>query len=417
MAVVDTYPATVGQLSVWRDVEKMAPERRWEANVPYGWSVPPGHSADEVWAALGELAMRHESLRTTYLVDDAGKLRQRIAADTVGDAMATVRRGTADVSEEDTLSDTAMRDYIDMTAEMPWRVWLLLDGDVPARLVLIVSHAAADGFASVLMERDFQAILAGEPLEPVRNPREMALAQQEGDGARALKAAERHWRRTMESAPRTPVSFLPTERVGATLHTGIPMPMAHEGAAKLDISVASLLQAAYYRGLRTVLGNPKVLMFPLSNNRFDPDVAQMVTSLVQWVPMLLEFDAAEPFEEIAKKVHWKQFSALKHGFCDPDVIMSIRGEFEALDPPVDQGFYLNPIIAPPGFPSSDTLTPSHIEWYEPARTTGPGVYVIVRGLTSIDVLVRANRPGFGKEAVATCLDSIQDALLTVVGMA
>jgi hypothetical protein len=206
-------------------------------------------------------------------------------------------------------------------------------------------------------------------------------------------------------------------RFGATLHTGIPVPMAHDGAAKLDISLESLLLAAYYRGLRSALGSSAVLMFPISSNRFDPDAARLVTTLAQWVPMLVDFDESVPFEEIARKLHWNSIKALKYGVCDPDVIINVRNEFERKDPPVDAGFYFNPIVAPVGFPSADTFEPSTTEWYVPERATGPGVYAIVRGLTSIDVIVRANRAGFDKEALSTCFASIQDALLTAVGRA
>ena len=412
-----TYPATVGQLSLWRDLEKMPIERRWETNLPFVWDLPSGLSEDDVWAALGSLAMRHESLRTTYLVDAAGHLRQRLAADTPADALERVRQGTAGVAERAAMEEQKVRDAIDVTVDMPWRVWILTSDDgAPAHVFLVVHHVGADGMGVVLMERDFQAILAKTPLPAVGSPRAMALSQQSGDGARGLKAAERYWRRTIEAAPHRETAAVPAERLGSTLHTGIPVPMAHDGAGKMEISLASLLLAGYYRGLRTALGTSAVLMFPVTNNRFDPAVAEVVTTLVQWAPVVLDFDDAEPFEEMAKKIHWKAFNAMKHGVCDPDAIMAIRDEHEAMGPPVDPGFYYNPILAPPGFPSTDSLSPQAIEWYEPARTTGPGVYVIARGLTSIDIIVRANRPGFDKAALGACLASIQDALLGAIGM-
>src|SRR5882724_8216834 len=78
-----------------------------------------------------------------------------------------------------------------------------------------------------------------------------------------------------------------------------------------------------------------------ASNRFDAEMASVVTSLNQWVPMVLVFDEDEPFAEVVKKVHWKTFNALKNGCCDPDVIISMREEFGQLDPPVDPGYNYN----------------------------------------------------------------------------
>lgn len=412
----ETYPATVGQLSVWRDIEKMPVERRWEANLPFVWEFGAGHTAEAIWEALGALAMRHEALRTTYLIDADGRLRQRIAVDSAAATIALVQRGTADASALATMEDEKVRDVIDVMTELSWRAWILTDDGVPARVLLVIHHIGADGMGVLLLQRDFEAILAGEPLGPVSSPREMALSQQNGEGARALKASERYWRRTLESAPHRAPAQAPAARLGATLHTGIPMPMAHDGAAKMEVSLHTLLLAGYYRGIRQALGTSEVLLFPITNNRFDPEAADVVTSLVQWAPLVVDFADTDPFEEMAQKLHWKTFNAMKHGVCDPDVIVEMRGEHERMDPPIDPGFYYNPILAPPGFPSSDTVVPSSMEFYEPARATGPGVYVIVRGLTSIDLVVRANRPGLDNEALATCLQSIQDALESAVGI-
>src|SRR5690349_25070898 len=83
---------TLGQLSVWRDIEKMPPDRWWEGNLFFRWAVPDGTSAGQVWSALGALGMRHESLRTTYDVSNLDTPRQRIAADSVEAVVAAIRQ-------------------------------------------------------------------------------------------------------------------------------------------------------------------------------------------------------------------------------------------------------------------------------------------------------------------------------------
>jgi hypothetical protein len=417
----ETYPATVGQLSVWRDIEKLPPERLWEANLLFVWDLPgqepgaPALSAERIWAALAALAVRHGSLRTTYVVDGQGFPRQRLL-DGAGDGTGStaemvlnqIRQGTADVAERAAMETAELQRAIDVTRELPWRAWILSDAGRPAHVLLVVNHMAADGFASLVMNEDFLRLLAGETLPPAIGPLELALDEQ-GEGNARLRTAERYWRRTMAAAPRRRGEG--QERIGATLHTGIPMPLAHEAAAKLDATAGSALLAAYYRAVCAVTGERTQLMFPMTANRFDERHAVVVTSLNQWVPMLLEFDEAEPFEAVVSKMHWKMFNARKNGLCSPDAILAIRDEQADADP----GYYYNPMLTDPGFPSEDSVVPSTVEWYEPARATGPGFYVICRGITSLDLVLRVNRPGWDRPRLEAFLQHLQGTFADAFG--
>ncbi|WP_432840609.1 condensation domain-containing protein [Dactylosporangium sp. CA-092794] len=410
MAVEHTFPATVGQLSVWRDIEKMPQERRWEANLaPVVWDLPDGVDAETVWRALARLAMRHGSLRTRYAIGDDGSLRQWLPAeeaDTEAAVLESVRQGTADAGELAGLEEREQQHAIDFMRELPWRAWLLLDGDRPAQVLLIVNHMAADGAALLVMQDDFRRLLAGEDLPPATGPLELALEQQGDEGGGRLRNAERYWRRTLATAPRAVAGGPGPERVGATIHTGIPLPQAHDAAAKLGVSLASLLIAVYHRAVCATTGERTHLMFPMSSNRFDERHAGVVTSLNQWVPLLLDLDPDEPLETAAPRAHWKTFNALKNGVCSPDAIVAIRAEHQDADP----GYSYNAIIAPPGFPSADSPEPSTVEWYEPARTTGPGFYLIARGLTSLDLIMRVYRPGWDRPHVERFVESVRSQL-------
>lgn len=415
-----TYPATVGQLSVWRDIEKIPPDRRWEANLAFVWNLPETGepiAEERIWQALGRLGMRHGSLRTTYTVDDDGFPRQRLLGDggadpdgTEAEILRQVRQGTADVAELAELEPRVQQRNVDVLSELPWRAWILTDAGRPVRVLIIVNHMAADGAGGLVMEEDFLRLLGGEDLPPAPGPLEMALDQQ-GEGSARLRNAERYWRRTLAGAPRPVETDVAQERVGATLHTGIPMPQAHEGAAKAGVSLASLLLTVYHRAVCSVTGERAHLMFPMSNNRYDERAARVVTSLNQWVPLVLDVDPAEPFEQAAAKVHWKSFNALKNGVCSPDAILQIRAEHADADP----GYYYNPILAPPGFPSNDLPVPSTVEWYEPARKTGPGFYLIGRGLSSLDLVLRVYRPGWDRPRVEAFVNNVQAELEATIG--
>ncbi|MEV8512154.1 condensation domain-containing protein [Dactylosporangium sp. NPDC051484] len=405
-----TYPATVGQLSVWRDIEKMPAGRTWEANLTFVWDLPVDTPADEpaVWRALARLALRHGSLRTRFVVDDAGMPRQWPSEDGAAEILERIRQGSADAAERAELEQRELQRSIDVTRELPWRAWLLLDAGRPAQVLVIVNHMAADGAAALVMRDDFLRLLGGEQLPPAPGPLEMALEQQ-ADGGGRLRTAERYWRRTLAAAPRLADGAREPERVGATLHTGLPMPDAHDAAAKIGVSLASVLLAAYHRALCAATGEGAHLFFPMSANRYDERHAGVVTSLNQWAPLLLDLDPAEPFDAAAGKTHWKSFNALKNGVCSPDAIVAIRAEHADADP----GYYYNPILAPPGFPSGDTPAPATVEWYDPARATGPGFYMIARGLTSLDLILRVNRPGWDHPRVAAFLHAIAGELSSI----
>jgi acetyl esterase len=413
-----TYPMTIGQLSVYRDIQTMG-ERIWEANLPFQWDIRTECTVEDVWAALGRLAMRHESLRTNYLVDEDGGCRQFVAFHTAEEVLAKVGRGLANVADLATVVPQQYQTNLDVHKDVPWRACVFTDdAGVPKTVVFIANHITADGAASLILQNDFAALLAGEELAPP-TWQPIALAQnQQGAGAARLRAAERYWRRTLESATRR-TKPIPVDdpTTGATLHTGIPLALAHEAAAALGVSVATLVLAAYYAALRKVTGDDRIMITQISHNRFDSDTAGLVTSMNQWAAMVLDADESD-MGELCAKLQGKAFSALKNGICDPDYLVRLREEmFELADPPVDPGFNLNIILAPPNVaPPAEREAPSK-EFYEPDRNFGAVFYMIVRGIEKIDVLIRTRRPEFDRERLEALLDEFQTGLETALVVA
>ena len=416
-----TYPMTIGQLSVHRDVERLPADRLWEANLqPLVWDIRTPCTVEDVWQALGALAERHESLRTNYLFEPDGSPRQFLCAQNAAEVLERVDRGVADESELPALLASKYQEVLDIYGGIPWRAWVITGEDgTPTKVLYVAHHIAVDGAASLIMQDDFHALLAGEPLEPPAGQPIALAVDQQGAGAFRLRAAERYWRRTLEAAPRVPEVAVPnTSMLGAAMHTGIPLEAAHAGAARLDVSISTVVLAAYYHALRTVLKRPALLVMAISANRFDAAMAGVVTSLTQWAPMLLDFDGTETFAELAAKVHGKALSAFKNSICDPDYVVAVREEFcEKTDPPVDKGFSTNVILAPPGFAPAVEQEPRTVDFSPPARATGPGFYFIVSGIERIDVVVRSNRPDVDQPTLAAILDTFQETLLEVAGLA
>lgn len=414
-----TYPMAIGQLSVYRDVEQMPAERLWEANLAFSWALRRECTLDELWAALAALAVRHESLRTNFVIDEEGRPRQFLVAETAEQVLARAELDTADLADLEKVQPAKTQQAIDIFNGLPWRACALLGDGVPKHLILIVHHITADGAAGLILQDDFHALLAGEELAPAGG-QPIAMAQdQQGASAHRLRAAERYWRRTLDSAPRLTGQRPDVGKVlGATMYTGIPLEQAHEGAAKLDVSISTVVVTAYYRALREISGNSAFLLMPMSHNRFDASTAPVVMSLNQWVPLLLDLPVDQPLDELARAVHWKAFNAFKNGICDPDYIVAVREEFfDRAEPPVDGGYYLNTILAPPGFAPAPPAEPSRLEVYSPARATPSGFYLIARGIGLIDFIVRSDRPEVDQEKIGVFLESVRATLQEVAGLA
>ena len=224
----ETYPATVGQLSVWRDIERFPPDGCGRPTSPSsGTSRRARWSEEQIWSALGAVAMRHASMRTTYVIDDEGFPRQRIAADTAAEVLAQVRQGTADVADREAKDAAEIRRGIDALTELPWRAWILLDGGRPA------AGPARDQPHGRRRGRRARAPrgLRDHP----RRHRPAARARAPSSSPSTSRARAAAGCATPNGTGGAPSAAAPRRHepedvstLGAVLQTGIPMPLAHE---------------------------------------------------------------------------------------------------------------------------------------------------------------------------------------------
>src|SRR5262249_5871877 len=176
-----------------------------------------------------------------------------------------------DIADVDKASYDMYRHIIDLTRDMPWIASVVTDRGAPVSVIAVVHHTAADGAASLILEEDLLALLAGEQPQPANSVIALSKRQSSGEGAARQRASERYWRRTMEATPRRELGPRSGNYMGATLRTGIPLPRLHDGADKLNVSLATCVLTAFYRGLCEVTGTTTHLMLAMSNNRFESD--------------------------------------------------------------------------------------------------------------------------------------------------
>ncbi|GHH43110.1 non-ribosomal peptide synthetase [Lentzea cavernae] len=150
-------------------------------------------------AALRDVVIRHESLRTVFPAVD-GQPRQHVLAEF--DDVLTVHRCAA--NDLDRLVDEAARAPFDLATDLPLRATLLLAGNTDSVLVLALHHIASDGVSSGPLLRDlgtaYEARLAGRapgwaPL-PVQYA-DYTLWQRELD----LDGRVDHWKTALDGLP------------------------------------------------------------------------------------------------------------------------------------------------------------------------------------------------------------------------
>ncbi|MEU7845174.1 condensation domain-containing protein [Micromonospora sp. NPDC049114] len=409
-----TYPMTLGQLSVWRDIERMHPEKWWEGNLCFSWSLPENVTAVDVWRAVGALGMRHASLRTTFDVEDRADPRQRVAVDSPDDVVAAVRQPDGETGMSRIETEEIQRAFT-LTTDLPWRVWLTENDGRPRELLVVIHHMAADGAGINTMERDFYALLAGETLPPAPQPADLATRQRSGDLDARLLAAESYWRKVLSAAPRrTPPAPGPVLR--ATMHTGIPEPILRQAARGIGVTVAGVLLTAYCRAIIATgtTGTP-VLLYPMSSNRFDPAVTSLVTSMNQWVPLLATPEPDEVFAHTARALYVRNMRALKHGVYDPDAVARIREDAEREGGPLDPGYHFTFLLPPMVVQPPETIQESRIEWHVPIRSTGPGFYLMANADTTVRLTVRVIREGYQRAELEALLVAMRDDLMELVG--
>lgn len=115
-------------------------------NVPLVWRVTGPLDVRALAEALGDVQIRHESLRTVF-GEDQGRPFQRVIDPSGLASCLTVRL----VTEADL--DAAVRDAclfcFDLSADLPFRAWLFHGASATstATLVLLVHHIAVDGWS------------------------------------------------------------------------------------------------------------------------------------------------------------------------------------------------------------------------------------------------------------------------------
>ena len=145
----EVVPLSFGQQRMWflNRLEGAGPVY----NMPLALRLTGDLDAEALEAALGDVADRHESLRTIF-PETGGTPRQEILAGPAGRPALAVRQA-ADDDLPDLLAEEAARGF-DLRTELPWRAALWTVSPSEHVLMIVMHHIAGDGWSMGVLARD-----------------------------------------------------------------------------------------------------------------------------------------------------------------------------------------------------------------------------------------------------------------------
>ncbi|MFI1869965.1 amino acid adenylation domain-containing protein [Streptomyces jumonjinensis] len=258
----EVLPLSFAQLRMWflNRLEETDPGSDAAYNLPLALRMTGDLDVEALEAALGDLADRHESLRTVF-PETEGAPRQQILEGPAGHPPLTV------VWVEESRLHEAVKAHasrgFDVSVDLPWRIQLLVTGPSDYVLVIVAHHIAVDGWSMGVLARDLELAYTArrEGRAPVREPlpvqyADYALWQREvlgelEDSDSLVRAQLDYWRETLAGAPEELV--LPTDR---------PRPAVSTFRGR---SVRVRVGAEAHAGLVEVAGRGRATMFMVAH--------------------------------------------------------------------------------------------------------------------------------------------------------
>ncbi|WPP27822.1 non-ribosomal peptide synthetase [Streptomyces sp. CL7] len=316
-----------------------AQERMWFLNrldegaatyhIPLLVPVGPDLDAEALDAALGDLADRHESLRTVIAEHD-GVPYQRIL--TPGELRPVLRRIDCPSAEAAAHVTAALRRRFDLTAESPLAVWLLGTGTERV-LLFVLHHAAADGWSLGPFAADLSAAYASRRAgrapdwtPPAVQYADYALWQRAllapgPDGPGRIERLTAHWRTALDGLPEE--CTLPGDRprptaprgdgahvelaVDPALHRAL-LRLADRGGASLFMVLHAAVSALLTRcgaGEDIVLGTPVA-------GRTEPGLDPLIGLITNTLVLRADTSGDPAFQDLLARLRTADLAALDH---------------------------------------------------------------------------------------------------------
>ncbi|WP_327174359.1 condensation domain-containing protein [Streptomyces sp. NBC_01335] len=311
---VITGPAAPAQQRLWL-LDQLYPDN-WSYHIESSLDLTGTLEVPVLRRAVGDLAARHEALRTTF-AEEGGELVLRVADRVVP------RFEQADLSGEPDPRRAALersaavrREPMDLTAGPLFRVLLCRTGPAEHTLTLFIHHILADGWSLGVLWEDLGRLYSrrlgpGPAPEPAGLPyREHAALQTARQRTPEARAELDRWLERLrgvepDNSLRADLARPPVPSFrGRTLELELPAELAgalREAARSTGNSLFMLLAAGFAADLAHYDRRTEVVVATQSSGRADPRVARTVGFFVDTLPLRFELEGDPTLAQVVEQ--------------------------------------------------------------------------------------------------------------------
>ncbi|MER7754556.1 amino acid adenylation domain-containing protein [Kitasatospora sp. NPDC097643] len=361
----DRMPLSPAQRGLWFLHRLEGPSPTY--NIPLVLTLTGPLDRPALTLALGDLAARHEVLRTVYGEEPDGTPYQRIlpaapvelhdASELHGGSAlpesalaesALAESALAEVDQPAAVPSEAVRYAFDLTAEPPLRATLFAHGPERHTLLLLLHHIAGDGASTTPLARDLATAYAARHAgqTPELPPPDVQFADHaawqrqllggvDAPSPLAVRQAA-HWRTTLAGLPDQ--LELPTDRPRPAVagHHGATVPFAldaetHASLAALARAAGGTVFMAVQAGLAALLtrhgGGTDIPVGTPVAGRDEPETADLVGYFVNSVVLRTDTSGDPTFRALLDRVRDTVLAAYEHADLPFDRLV------EELNPP------------------------------------------------------------------------------------
>ncbi|MFJ2743683.1 condensation domain-containing protein, partial [Streptomyces sp. NPDC087440] len=327
----DRLPLSFAQRRLWF-LNRLEGPASTAYNMPFAVRLTGDLDREALAAALRDVVVRHESLRTVFPEGSDEAPHQKILDpdEAPADLLITASATTDELPD---LLTCGAADAFDLTRELPLRATLFTLGKIEHVLLLVMHHIAGDGWSMVPLARDlvtaYEARGAGE--SPDWKPLPVQYADytlwqhrtlgDENDPTSQLSRQLAYWAATLEGLPEH--LDLPADRPRPALasHRGdsVPVeidPLTHRALAALaqegDASLFMVVQAAFAVLLsRMGAGTDIPIGTPIAG-RTDEALDELVGFFVNTLVLRTDLSGDPTFRELVERVRETDLAAYAH---------------------------------------------------------------------------------------------------------
>ncbi len=318
-------PVTMGQANMARCVLRDPP---LHMNFRETRQLPAGTTLAALIEAVGQLLSRHESLRATIhsgtqIVSGSGTLP--IEVHVIEDHPD--ERALDERAEEIGLRMQGIR--FDLESELPIRVAVITERDVPLRVVFVLPHTSVDEVGLATVMRDWERLAGGAavPAPCPTQPLDLALAEKAPPAQLRTAAALRHWGTQLMRVPQSmfaideaadPEALRPRLRVrSAVAGQALGTVASRTGASRSVVTLAAL---GTLIGMRS--SQRTCVVASLTSNRIRPEVRDYVGPLAQDALIAADLDVPT-FDEAVRRFRTASLTGYQHTRFDSTALWEV----------------------------------------------------------------------------------------------